>query len=181
MTSNRRVNREPLTGVQIRIAVMASASAAETADVVKLCRDLGRAVAEAGCCFLTGACPGLPHEAVLGAKASSSAFLRGRVGITDGLADLVATLRKVRAPRSYTTTSPPALSAVCSDVTKRVTTSAHANRRSRTCDDVDAKPRRNGRGTCACHHNICVARRTVKYRLPHESPLPRDARRSASS
>jgi uncharacterized protein (TIGR00725 family) len=43
-------------------------SAAETEDVIDLCRDLGRAVAEAGCCLLTGACPGLPHEAVLGAK-----------------------------------------------------------------------------------------------------------------
>lgn len=68
MTSNRKVSRDPLTGVQIRIGVMGSASAAETANVVKLCRDLGRAVAEAGCCLLTGACPGLPHEAVLGAK-----------------------------------------------------------------------------------------------------------------
>ena len=68
MTSNRQVTRDPLTGVQIRIGVMGSASAAETADGVKLCRDLGRAVAEAGCCLLTGACPGLPHEAVLGAK-----------------------------------------------------------------------------------------------------------------
>jgi hypothetical protein len=59
---------DPLTGVQIRIGVMGSASAAETEDVIDLCRDLGRAVAEAGCCLLTGACPGLPHEAVLGAK-----------------------------------------------------------------------------------------------------------------
>ena len=66
--THSRIAADPLTGVQIRIGVMGSASAAETAAVVKLCRELGRAVAEAGCCLLTGACPGLPHEAVLGAK-----------------------------------------------------------------------------------------------------------------
>jgi len=36
--------------------------------VAKLCRTLGRAVADRGCCLLTGACSGLPHEAVLGAR-----------------------------------------------------------------------------------------------------------------
>jgi uncharacterized protein (TIGR00725 family) len=34
-----------------------------------LSRKLGRAIAARGCCLLTGACPGLPHEAVLGARA----------------------------------------------------------------------------------------------------------------
>jgi uncharacterized protein (TIGR00725 family) len=29
---------------------------------------LGRTIAGRGCCLLTGACPGLPHEAVLGSK-----------------------------------------------------------------------------------------------------------------
>ena len=68
MTPNRSVSRDPLTGVQIRIGVMGSAAAETDAVVDIVCRDLGRAVAEAGCCLLTGACPGLPHEAVLGAK-----------------------------------------------------------------------------------------------------------------
>jgi uncharacterized protein (TIGR00725 family) len=47
---------------------MGSAGTADNGEVIGLCRDLGRAIAEAGCCLLTGACPGLPHEAVLGAK-----------------------------------------------------------------------------------------------------------------
>ena len=38
--------------------------------IVAKCRDLGREIAENGCCLLTGACPGLPHEAALGAKES---------------------------------------------------------------------------------------------------------------
>lgn len=64
------VSRDPQTGVQMRIGVMGSAGAAATPDIVARCRALGRAVAEAGCCLLTGACPGLPHEAVIGAKAA---------------------------------------------------------------------------------------------------------------
>ncbi|MBU0611658.1 MAG: hypothetical protein KKI08_27520 [Armatimonadetes bacterium] len=33
-----------------------------------LCRELGRQIAGHNCIIITGACPGLPHEAVLGAK-----------------------------------------------------------------------------------------------------------------
>jgi uncharacterized protein (TIGR00725 family) len=33
-----------------------------------LCRELGREIARRGCTIITGACPGLPQEAVLGAK-----------------------------------------------------------------------------------------------------------------
>jgi uncharacterized protein (TIGR00725 family) len=62
------VSRDSLTGVQIRIGVMGSAGGPEAGEVVGVCRELGRAIAEAGCCLLTGACPGLPHEAVVGAK-----------------------------------------------------------------------------------------------------------------
>lgn len=32
------------------------------------CRELGRQIAQHNCIIITGACPGLPHEAVLGAK-----------------------------------------------------------------------------------------------------------------
>lgn len=62
------VAREPFTGVQIRIGVMGSAGEPLESSVAALCRSLGREIAERGCCLLTGACPGLPHEAVLGAK-----------------------------------------------------------------------------------------------------------------
>ena len=47
---------------------MGSADGGAESTVLELCRKIGRAVAENGCCLLTGACPGLPHEAVLGAK-----------------------------------------------------------------------------------------------------------------
>lgn len=62
------VATDPFTGVQIRIGVMGSASEPVEPNVSGLCRRLGRAIAERGCCLLTGACPGLPHEAVLGAR-----------------------------------------------------------------------------------------------------------------
>lgn len=62
------VATDPFTGVQIRIGVMGSASEPVEPGVSGLCRRLGRAIAEHGCCLLTGACPGLPHEAVLGAR-----------------------------------------------------------------------------------------------------------------
>jgi hypothetical protein len=42
---------------------MGSAGGAAEPAVLKLCRRLGQAVAKRGCCLLTGACPGLPHEA----------------------------------------------------------------------------------------------------------------------
>jgi uncharacterized protein (TIGR00725 family) len=61
------VFRHPATGVQVRIGVMGSASEEQEAGVRARCRALGRAVAARGVCLLTGACPGLPHEAALGA------------------------------------------------------------------------------------------------------------------
>ena len=61
-------SRDPFTGVQIRVGVMGSAGHPIEPTVAALCRALGRAIAEQGCCLLTGACPGLPHEAVLGGK-----------------------------------------------------------------------------------------------------------------
>ncbi|HZS04764.1 MAG TPA: hypothetical protein VFD58_08010 [Blastocatellia bacterium] len=63
-----RVARDPFSGAQIRFGVMGSAGGDLTASCLELCRELGRAIAESGCCLLTGACPGLPHEAVMGAK-----------------------------------------------------------------------------------------------------------------
>lgn len=60
--------RDPFTGTQIRIGVMGSAALEFESEVAQICRRLGRAIAEQGCCLVTGACPGLLHEAVVGAK-----------------------------------------------------------------------------------------------------------------
>jgi uncharacterized protein (TIGR00725 family) len=68
VTAHREVSRDPITGVQIRIGVMGSASEPSDPAVAAVCRRLGRTIAERGACLLTGACPGLPHESVLGAK-----------------------------------------------------------------------------------------------------------------
>ncbi len=59
---------DPYSGVQIRIGVMGSASGKLDAASNDLCHRLGGAIAQAGCCLLTGACPGMPHSVVLGAK-----------------------------------------------------------------------------------------------------------------
>jgi uncharacterized protein (TIGR00725 family) len=64
----RSFARDPLTQVQIRIGVMGSAGGDLNPLVTGVCRRLGRTIARHGCCLLTGACPGLPHEAVLAAK-----------------------------------------------------------------------------------------------------------------
>jgi hypothetical protein len=66
--THRTVSRDPFTGVQIRVGVMGSASEPVDPAVADRGRRLGRAIAERGCCLLTGACPGLPHAAVLGAR-----------------------------------------------------------------------------------------------------------------
>ncbi len=60
--------QDPLTGVQIRLGVMGSAGTDFDPVTFDLCQRLGKAVAEHGCCLLTGACPGLPHAAALGAR-----------------------------------------------------------------------------------------------------------------
>jgi uncharacterized protein (TIGR00725 family) len=57
--------KEPM----IRIGVMGSASGHFSPELVDSCHRLGAAIAKRGCCLLTGACPGLPHEVVLGAYA----------------------------------------------------------------------------------------------------------------
>lgn len=66
--SSLPVRHEPFTGAQIRIGVMGSAGGTFEPAVLDLCRTLGRAIARSGSCLLTGACPGLPHAAVVGAR-----------------------------------------------------------------------------------------------------------------
>jgi len=50
------------------IGVMGSAGGDWPPNVLGACRALGRAIAENDCVTITGACPGLPQEAVLGAR-----------------------------------------------------------------------------------------------------------------
>lgn len=47
---------------------MGSAAEISDSELIQQCRSLGRAIAEQGCCVLTGACPGMPHEVVLGTR-----------------------------------------------------------------------------------------------------------------
>ncbi|MHB8772786.1 MAG: SLOG cluster 4 domain-containing protein [Syntrophales bacterium] len=91
------IARDPATGVQIRIGVMGSAGGRMTPALASRCRLLGRAIAEQGCCLLTGACPGLPHETVLGAKEAHGHI----VGISPAV-DLKEHVERFRSPyREY--------------------------------------------------------------------------------
>lgn len=62
--------------IKIRIGVMGSAGGILPDEAKTLCRELGRQIAAHNCIIVTGACPGLPHEAVLGAK-EKGAFALG--------------------------------------------------------------------------------------------------------
>lgn len=53
---------------RIKIGVMGSAGGKMDPEIEERCRALGRAIAEEGCAILTGGCPGLPHQAVIGCK-----------------------------------------------------------------------------------------------------------------
>ena len=53
--------------MKTQIGVMGSAGGRITNAELELARRLGRRIAERGCTIVTGACPGLPHAAVLGA------------------------------------------------------------------------------------------------------------------
>jgi uncharacterized protein (TIGR00725 family) len=54
--------------LKIKVGVMGSAGGAMSEEIIDKCRELGRAIADAGCAILTGGCPGLPHYAVIGCK-----------------------------------------------------------------------------------------------------------------
>jgi uncharacterized protein (TIGR00725 family) len=53
-----------------KVAVLGSASTSDTSSVWRKAVRIGQAVAARGAVLLTGACPGLPHAAVLGANSS---------------------------------------------------------------------------------------------------------------
>jgi predicted Rossmann-fold nucleotide-binding protein len=54
--------------LRVVIGVMGSAGGKTSAHTVRALRDLGTAIATSGSVILTGACPGLPNEAVVAAK-----------------------------------------------------------------------------------------------------------------
>jgi uncharacterized protein (TIGR00725 family) len=54
--------------MRTKVGVMGSAGGDQPEDVKTRCRDLGRQIARHGCILITGACPGLPHEAALGSQ-----------------------------------------------------------------------------------------------------------------
>jgi hypothetical protein len=53
---------------QMTVGVMGSAGGVIEPGVLKKARELGRSIARKGHVLITGACPGIPHECVLGAK-----------------------------------------------------------------------------------------------------------------
>ncbi|HVA26607.1 MAG TPA: hypothetical protein VNF68_00395 [Candidatus Baltobacteraceae bacterium] len=53
--------------MKVQIGVMGSAGGTITVDQLELARRVGHRIAERGAVIVTGACPGLPHAAVLGA------------------------------------------------------------------------------------------------------------------
>lgn len=61
--------------MKIQIGVMGSAGGILSDHELDLARRLGRRIAQRGCTIVTGACPGLPHAAVLGAHQEGGASL----------------------------------------------------------------------------------------------------------
>ena len=61
--------------MRIQIGVMGSAGGDITGGELELAKRLGRRIAERGCVIVTGACPGLPHAAVLGAHEAGGSSL----------------------------------------------------------------------------------------------------------
>ncbi|HEU4402954.1 MAG TPA: protein containing YHS domain protein, partial [Candidatus Polarisedimenticolia bacterium] len=57
--------------LRITVGVMGSAGGSLGQEVVDRAVEMGRVIAERGCVLVTGACPGLPHYAVKGAKAAN--------------------------------------------------------------------------------------------------------------
>jgi uncharacterized protein (TIGR00725 family) len=61
--------------MKIQIGVMGSAGGTITPQQLDLAHRIGRRIAERGAVIVTGACPGLPHAAVLGAHAAGGQSL----------------------------------------------------------------------------------------------------------
>src|SRR5215472_4764906 len=67
--------------MNMQIGVMGSAGGVISDAELELARRLGKRIAERGCTVVTGACPGLPHAAVLGAHSAGVNSL----GVSPGL------------------------------------------------------------------------------------------------
>jgi len=67
--------------LKITVGVMGSAGGRLSEAAVKMATEMGRVIASRGCVLVTGACPGLPHYAVTGAKSAGGIV----VGISPAL------------------------------------------------------------------------------------------------
>jgi hypothetical protein len=67
--------------LKISVGVMGSAGGELSREVLDMAYRMGRAIAQRGCVLITGACPGLPHEAVRGARSANGIV----VGISPAL------------------------------------------------------------------------------------------------
>ena len=62
-------NYDPESDPTVRsVGVMGAAGGQLDPEVRKRCYELGKAVAQAGCVLITGACPGLPYDSARGAR-----------------------------------------------------------------------------------------------------------------
>jgi uncharacterized protein (TIGR00725 family) len=66
LTSKKQQAKLPFPNMTV--GVMGSAGGELPEEVRQVMRCLGGCIASRGCVLITGACPGLPHEAVIGAK-----------------------------------------------------------------------------------------------------------------
>ena len=78
------------------VGLMGSAGGNFTEEVRRMVQCLGGCIAKRGYVLITGACPGLPHEAVIGAKAEKGIV----VGISPAL-NFEEHVKKYRCPTRY--------------------------------------------------------------------------------
>jgi len=67
--------------LKITVGVMGSAGGQISDAAARMATEMGRVIAARGCVLVTGACPGLPHDAVKGAKSAGGIV----VGISPAL------------------------------------------------------------------------------------------------
>jgi uncharacterized protein (TIGR00725 family) len=99
-TADDRVQEAPESGdlfPRMSVGIMGSAGGKLPTEVRRKVRRLGVAIAKRGYVLITGACPGLPHEAVKGAKEAGGIV----VGVSPAL-NLEEHILKYRSPtRGY--------------------------------------------------------------------------------
>ena len=95
--AEQQSNNSPRSFPNMTVGVMGSAGGVLQPQVRVKLQELGEVIAGRGYVLITGACPGLPHDAVLGAKRAGG-FV---VGISPGL-NLEEHVRKYHSPtRGY--------------------------------------------------------------------------------